>query len=90
MRTKTTSPGKDARVRGTDNLPPRISVRVAARLCDCHVSYLHKTIRDQPGLLGEERIEGDRNWTLSRVAVKRFADQIAKNRVSSRRGPKKH
>lgn len=89
MRTKNSTPGTDARVRGQDNLPPRISVRVAARLCDCHVSYLHKTIRDQPGLLGEERIEGDRNWTLSRVAVKRLAAKIAQNRVSARRGPKK-
>lgn len=57
----------------------RLLVSEAAKLMRCHVSYVHKLIRECPGLLGEER-RAPRLWTLDRTRVLAAARVVAANK----------
>ena len=57
----------------------RLLVSEAARLIRCHVSYVHKLIRESPGLLGEQR-RAPRLWTLDRSRVLAVAKVVAANK----------
>lgn len=72
-------------------LPESMTISAAAKVIGCHVSYIHKILRERPRLLNAKRMFGSRLYTVqTRGVLKLRAEVEANKRPVAGKGDKKN